>query len=438
MKPDFSDSQDNVRVLTQSHTVSNDTFQTGLNNNDLIVGSSGAGKTGGYVIPNILNAQGSIITSDTKRNLYRKLAPTLRAKGYRVYSIDFVRPEQSSAYNPLYYISTDADGKVREQDVMTVVNAIMPPLDRDEPFWDESAKTVAACLVSYVKEVFPPEEQTLYTMTEVFKVMQSQYGQLSKNSNSAPVIPFLEEWSVVSPDSFASRKYQMFKGVLPAEKTWSCVEAFLSASIDIFDFKESRQLFKGSSDFQFSDLGCHKCAVFLNISDTDRSFDKLVNLFYTQALQELCKEADNNPDSRLKVPVRLFLDDFATNAFIPDFDKIISVIRSREISVSVILQSLTQLETMYSHPASVTILNNCDHILYLGGNDWETAEYISRYADKPISKVLCMPLDKVWLITRGQKAELADKIRPYSYEIPEPEETSEEIFEPYYETELPF
>ena len=126
--------------------------------------------------------------------------------------------------------------------------------------------------------------------------MQSQYAVMTKsNSNETPGIPFLEEWSVTSPDSFAARKYQMFKGVLTAEKTWSCIEAFMSASIDVFDFKECRQLFSGNSDFHFPDLGRRKCAVFLNISDTDRSFDKLVNLFYTQALQELCKEADRNP-----------------------------------------------------------------------------------------------------------------------------------------------
>ena len=116
----------------------------------------------------------------------------------------------------------------------------------------------------------------------------------------------------------------------------------------------------------------------------------------------------------------------------------ISVIRSREISVSVILQSLTQLESMYSHPSAITILNNCDHILYLGGNDLETAEYISRYADKPVSKVLCMPLDKVWLITRGQQAVLADKIQPYSIPIPEAEETSANLRPEHDATVTPF
>ncbi len=433
----FNAYQNSTRILTQTHIVSNNSRVTGLNNNDMIIGSSGAGKTGGYVIPNLLRTQCSIITSDTKHNLYKMLCPVLEARGYDVYVIDFVNPEHSGSYNPLDYISLDENGMVREQDVMTVVNAIMPPLDRDEPFWDEAGKTVLSSLVSYVKEVFPPEEQTLHTMTEVFRIMQNQYAQQTRNG-AVTSIPFLEAWTVTNPDSFAVRKYQMFKGVLPAEKTWSCIEAFVSAAISIFDFKESRQLFSGTPDFVFHELGRRKCAVFLNISDTDRSFDKLVNLFYTQALQALCKEADQNPESRLHVPVRLFLDDFATNAFIPDFDKMISVIRSREISVSVILQSLTQLETMYSHPSAITILNNCDHILYLGGNDLETAEYISRYADKPVSKVLCMPLDKVWLITRGQQAVLADKIQPYSIPIPEAEETSANLRPEHDATVTPF
>ena len=118
--------------------------------------------------------------------------------------------------------------------------------------------------------------------------------------------------------------------------------------------------------------------VFVNVSDTDRTFDPLVNTFYTQALHCLCKEADGNPDGRLKVPVRIILDDFANNVYIPHFDKLISVIRSRELSVSVILQSISQLETLYTSAQATTILNGCDHMLYLGGQDVKTADYISK------------------------------------------------------------
>ena len=408
----------NERPLAEGISVSNDTRQTLLNNNDLIIGPSGAGKTGGYVIPNLLALQGSVIVADTKSNLRRQLAPVLESRGYEIHTVNFVHPDQSVPYNPLDYITTDDDGELRDQDIMTIAAAMVSNLDSEEPFWETSARTVMACLIAYVKEVFPKDEQNLNTVAAVFRVMNNQYAEQKNLGNY--VIPFLEEFAAVKPDSFCAKKYGMFKGCLPADRTWACVTQFVSSAIDVFDFRQARALFGGKPVFQFGDLGHKKMAVFLNISDTDRTLDRIINLFYTQALQALCREADSLPDSRMEVPVRLILDDFATNAFIPDFDKTISVIRSREISVSVILQSLTQLETMYSAAAATTIVNNCDHVLYLGGNDRKTAEFVSLYTNKPVEQVLSMPLDKVCLITRGQKALLTDKIVPYAFEIPKP------------------
>ena len=150
-------------------------------------------------------------------------------------------------------------------------------------------------------------------------------------------------------------------------------------------------------------MGREKTALFLTISDTDRSLDGLAGIFMTQALQILCKSADHDyPKHCLPVPVRIYLDDFATNLFIPDFDKIISVIRSREIYVSVILQSLTQLDALYGMPCARTIINNCDQQIYLGGQDIETAGYISERINKTVNSVLTMPLDKMYVFIRGR------------------------------------
>ena len=154
--------------------------------------------------------------------------------------------------------------------------------------------------------------------------------------------------------------------------------------------------------------------MFLNLSDTDRTFDSFINIFYTQALQILCDQANQRPSGRLAVPVRIIMDDFATNANIPNFDKIISVIRSRDISVSLILQSLTQLEAMYCKPVATTIINNCDHLLYLGTQDIDTANFIGCRAFKTPEDILCMPRDKAYIITNGEKAKLVNKIKPYS------------------------
>ena len=163
--------------------------------------------------------------------------------------------------------------------------------------------------------------------------------------------------------------------------------------------------------------------MFLTVSDTDRSMDGLANLFYTQALQSLCAAADKSPGHRLTVPVRFILDDFAANTCIPDFDKTVSVTRSREVSVSVILQSLSQLEALYGHAKALTILNNCDHFLYLGGQDVETATFVSKKANRPVSDILNMPLDSAWLFTRGTPPRQVRKFKLESHpryrELPE-------------------
>ena len=425
-------STESVRVFSADYFVSNDTRKTGLNNNDLILGPSGAGKTGGYVIPNIMQAQESIVIADTKRNLSRKLGYALRQKGFDIYTIDLVNPEKSTPYNPLEYISIDErTGNLREQDIMTISNAIMDFSTPDDPFWEYSSKGVVACLVSYVKEAYPKDKQNLGSVVEVYKQLSAAVGSSTRRvgDSNVPVVPFLEEWTEKHPDSFAGKKYMMFRSVLAAERTWGCIAQYVSSALNIFDFREARRLFCENSDFLLQDLGRRKIALFLNISDTDRTFDKINNLFYTQVIQALCREADKNPDSRLAVPVRIIMDDFATNTRVPDFDKIISVIRSREISVSLILQNLTQLNTMYQDAAAATIVSNCDHILYLGGNDLNTARYISCFADVPVQRILCMPLDKAYIIERGKKAQLCDKIRPYSIEIPVGD-TEEDVMTP--------
>ena len=397
-----------ARILAENFYVSNNTRETHLNNNDLIIGPSGAGKTGGYVIPNILQFNGSMIVADTKNNLSRMLSPALKANGYAIHTVDFVKPENSSAYNPLEYVRrSEKTGKCREQDILSLTNVLVKEC-YDDPFWSDSAKAVISCVIGFVLEAFPPEEQNLYTVNEVYNVLTSQLSKTKHN------VEFLDEWGVRHPDSFAVKQYGVFKGVLGVDKTWGCITQFITNALSPFHYEEARVMFGKAADFRMEDLGRRKTVVFLNISDNDRAFDSLVNMFYTQALQALIAEADGNENSALKVPVRIILDDFATNAYIPNFDKIISVIRSREISVSVILQSLSQLNTLYSDPEAKTIINNCDHILYLGGSDLETTHYISNRVSKSCENILNMPLDKIWLLERGKRGIFLDRIKPYS------------------------
>jgi type IV secretion system protein VirD4 len=194
----------------------------------------------------------------------------------------------------------------------------------------------------------------------------------------------------------------MFKTIATAEKMYASIIGIVAEKLDIMSFDGIDKFFHNPQKISFKDLGREKTIVFLNISDSDRTMDRLISIFYTQALQELMLSADKDYENhRLKIPARLILDDFATNFCIPDFDKLISVIRSREIYVSVILQSISQLYGLYGEHDAQTIINNCDNCLYLGGQDVHTAEYIATKVNKTPNTILNMPLGEAWLFTRG-------------------------------------
>ena len=399
------------RILAKDRYVSNDTRETGLNNNDIVIGGSGSGKTGGYVIPNIRQPYGSLIITDTKGNLYKKYGKELKAAGYAVRVLDFINPRNSTfSYNPLEYIRREPKTqKYSELDIMTLARTLAPEICEKDPFWNDCARTVLSFLLAFTLEALPEKEHNMSSVAELFRVV-------SDSGNTK----ICDEWEVSHPESLATKKYQMFKHLSDADRTWSCVMQVAAEALEIFGSEEVVDLYAprlriGKSE-RIEDLGNKKMALFLNISDTDRSRDRLINVFYTQALHQLCNAADRNSNSRLKVPVRFILDDFAANAYIPDFDKIISIIRSREISVSLILQSLTQLQTMYKPAQAITIINNCDHMIYLGSQDLESAKHVGYRACKTMESVLSMPLDKAYLMERGRKAELVNKIKPYSEE----------------------
>ena len=391
------------RFLADGVTVSNDTRVTGLNNNDMIIGSSGSGKTGGYVIPNLQNISGSMVVSDTKGRLCKMFKSELEAKGYKVYTLDLVNPLNSCGYNPLKGIRRYDNGKYREQDVLTLANTIMPTLDTKEPFWEKAAAGYIAFLIAYCLEVLDDYEQTMTSVCKLHQAFIRPGGDLS----------FLR-WTEKHPNTFASRKFNQIRSSSTAEKMWSSIEEFVNRALEPFEFEEARRIFENGNCIDIQNLGRKKTVLFLNVSDTDRTFDQLANVFYTQTLQQLCSLADSNEDGRLEVPVRIIMDDFASSARIPDFDKVISVIRSREISVSLILQSMTQLESMYTPAEAKTIVNNCDHLLYLGSQDIETAEFIGCRSYKQPEAVLCMPRDSAVLMTSGEKARVVKKIMPYS------------------------
>ncbi len=363
---------DTYRILAHGHAISNDTWQTGLNNNDLIIGPSGSGKTRGYVKPNILQCSESMVITDTKGALRPDVGTALEQQGYKVVEINLADCALSPyGYNPLACIRQDREGRYREQDILTLAACMVPVESRHDPYWELTARIYLESAVSYVLEALPEGERHLGSVVRLA-------GEMGRDGRYRALMRELE---VVDPGSFALSRYRLFQSVSEsAEKTAACIFSFLASKLVPFSFGSAAGIFNNPERINFKELGRKKTAVFLTISDTDDSMYRLASLFYTQALHILCELADKSPGHRLRVPVRFYLDDFASNVVIPDFDRIISVIRSREISVSVIIQSLSQLESLYGQ------------------------------ANKPVSAVLNTPLSEAWLLTRG---EAARKVRKY-------------------------
>lgn len=394
------------RILAENRKVNNNTWITGLNNNDVIIGPSGAGKTRGYVIPNIMNADESMIVADTKGSIHKRTRQLLQSKGFKYRIIDFTG-HSVWGYNPLDFIKYDERrDKYSEQDIKTVAAVLAPIESRKDPFWDYAARMYLESIISYVLECLPKNEHNMVSVLQLFRIMGTKpFQQLFKE---------LEE---LNPKSYAVTLYQMYRENAKADKMHASIKGILAEKLSIFALDNIKDLTRNSKKIDFKELGKQKTIIFLTISDTDRSMDRLINLFYTQALHELCNSADKDyPEHRLDIPVRLILDDFAANACIPDFDQITSVIRSREISVSIILQSLSQINSMYGMEKASTILNNCDHCLYLGGQDADTAKYISIKANKSVNTILNMPLDEAWLFERGSEPERVEKYRLENHE----------------------
>ncbi len=413
------------RFLGENFSISNDTKVTMKNNNDIICGPSGAGKSGGIIYAQLKSlTDSSLIVADTKGRLCKLFKKELTSKGYKVITLDLVNPEESCCYNPLSYIRKNKEGIYKEADIARLAASLMPgELSKDDPFWELSARSMLEFLISYTLQALPEEDHNMYTVSKLFRSFISPLGE-------GAFLPWIDE----HPTCLASIRYAQIRGMQCAEKMMSSIYAFVALALKYFDIEEYKNIFdphyrsggvntkkKGREILDIARIGHEKTVVFLNISDNDHSLDAITNVFYTQVFQTLIAEADKNEDGALELPVRIILDDFAASSGrIPDFDKIISVVRSRDIFLSISIQSFSQLETLYSKPQSLSIINNCDTIIYLGGHDVGSAEFIAYHANTTPEVILSMDRDKEYVLESGKPARLINKIPPYSFEDPTP------------------
>lgn len=382
-------------ILADNEYYSMDCYKTQLNNNVLVVGAAGSGKTRSIVTPNILQASGSYVITDPKGLLHKKYADYLKAKGYKVKVVDFINPEKSDRYNPLEYVKSSMD--VQKLAHMMIDSSNLTGASRVDPFWDESSEVLLSALIGYLWKFNRAEDRTL---DGIYRLLNScnvcEYNAEAKTTLDR----IFEEKERRDPRDFAVRQYKKFR--VGAGKTLCSVLISLGTRLGRYDTEELRQMMC-CDDMHLGDIGREKTAVFVIISDRDRSMDGLANIFYGQAMDELCRVADEEyEDGRLPVPVRFILDDFATNCKITDFPRMISSIRSRGISTMLMLQAESQLEFCYGRDGH-TIIANCDNYVYLGGNDVDTANAIAKRCNVPIGKVLYMPVGTNYIFRRGQQ-----------------------------------
>lgn len=391
-------------ILAANRTLSCDTRTTGLNNNLLVIGPSGSGKTRHVLKPNLLEMGSSFIVLDTKGTLAREMGPVLAAHGYAVENLDFAdlsaigrrtlpNGVQDVGYNPLAFVRYDAAGAPVQQDIISVARAICPVEDESQPFWDHAASNLLSCLIAYVLEQLPERERHFGSVVTLAEHMEDKV-----------TVRLLDELEATAPTSFALALWRRYAPTLTAEKMHASISGILAEKIMCLGFDGARELYTRTHQVDFTRLGHSRRALFVTISDIDRSIDPLTGLFVTQAFAMLIREADAQPDGRLPVPVRLMLDDFA-NLNIPNIDDILAVIRSREIWCTLQLQSINQLEAIYGRPRALSIMGNCDTHLVLAFQDIESARCYAERANKLASTLLATPLDRSWLFVRGRTGE---------------------------------
>ena len=343
------------------------------NKNILVIGGSGSGKTRFFVKPNLMQMHSSYVVTDPKGTVLVECGKLLQRGGYRIKVLNTINFKKSMKYNPFAYLRS-------EKDILKLVNTLIANTKGDgekagEDFWVKSERLFYCALIGYIWYEAPEEEKNFTTLLEMINASEAREDDPEFQS---PVDLMFERLEEKDPEHFAVRQYKKF--LLSAGKTRSSILISCGARLAPFDIKELRDLME-TDEMELDTIGDRKTALFVIISDTDDTFNFVVSILYTQLFNLLCDKADDVYGGRLPVHVRCLLDEFANIGQIPNFDKLIATIRSREISASIILQSQSQLKTIYKDAAD-TIVGNCDSTLFLGGKEKSTLKEISELLGK--------------------------------------------------------
>ena len=342
------------------------------NKNVLVVGGSGSGKTRFWLKPNLLQCHSSYVVTDPKGSIVVECGNALLKNGYKLKILNTINFKKSMHYNPFAYVHS-------EKDILKLVTTLMTNTKGEgsggDPFWEKSERLLLTALIAYLHYEAPVEEQNFATLLEMLNTMQVLEDDEEYQN---PVDLLFEELAKKKPNSFAGRQYKLYK--LAAGKTAKSILISCGARLAPFDIQELRDLTM-YDELQLDTLGDKKTALFLIMSDTDSTFNFLISMVYTQLFNLLCDKADDVYGGKLPVHVRCLIDECANIGQIPNLEKLVATIRSREISACLVLQARSQLKAIYKDNAD-TIVGNMDSQIFLGGSEPTTLKDLSEMLGK--------------------------------------------------------
>ena len=361
------------KLMTQNVSIGLNAKKHRRNLNTLVCGGSGAGKTRFYCKPNLMQCNSSFVILDPKGEIVRDVGKLLEAKGYEIKVLDLISMEKSHCYNPFVYLQNDND---IQRLVTNLFKSTTPKGSQsNDPFWDTAASMLLLALVFYLHYEAPEDEQNF---AMVMEMLRAGVIEDEEEPRPSPLDNLFSELEYKNPDHIALKYYHSYHS--GSAKTLKSIQITLAARLEKFNL-ESLASLTSTDELELETLGEKKTALFALIPDNDTSFNFLVSILYTQLFQQLFYSADHIHGGSLPIPVHFLMDEFANVSLPDDFDKILSVMRSRSVSVSIILQNLAQLKALFEKQWE-SIVGNCDEFLYLGGNEQSTHKYVSELLGK--------------------------------------------------------
>ena len=363
----------NNKLMTQNVCIGLNAKKHRRNLNTLVCGGSGAGKTRFFCKPNLMQCNTSFVILDPKGEILRDTGNLLKEKGYEIKVLDLITMERSYCYNPFVYLNNDNDV---QKLVTNLFKSTTPKGSQtNDPFWDTSASMLLSALIFYLHYKAPEDEQNFAMVMEMLRAASIEDEE---DPRPSPLDELFSELELSNPEHIALKYYRSYHS--GSAKTLKSIQITLAARLEKFNL-ESLASLTLTDEMELPSLGENKVALFALIPDNDASFNFLVSILYTQLFQQLFYTADHIHKGSLPVPVHFLMDEFANVSLPDDFDKILSVMRSRGVSVSIILQNLAQLKALFEKQWE-SIVGNCDEFLYLGGNEQSTHKYVSELLGK--------------------------------------------------------